>query len=285
MRRLRPDAVLLKGGFVGVPVGLACAAMKLPFITHDSDALPGLANRIVARWARFHTTALPAEFYSYPRDSVRQVGVLMSREYTPVSAARQADFRKRIGIPVRSRLLLVTGGSGGAASINRAVREIIADLLGENDDLYVVHQTGKGKKDLYDDFAHERLRVEELLFPLYEYTGASDLVITRAGANTLAELGAQGKACIVVPNPHLTGGHQIINAKYYRDRGAIFLLEDATIRKDALKLKAVIDDLLKDSSQRKVLGERIRELTLPGAAGKLAALLIGIANNNTETDL
>jgi UDP-N-acetylglucosamine--N-acetylmuramyl-(pentapeptide) pyrophosphoryl-undecaprenol N-acetylglucosamine transferase len=84
IKRLKPDVVFLKGGFVGVPIGLATAFWRVPFVTHDSDALPGLANRLVARWARYHATGMPAEYYPYPRKSVRHVGVLVSDRHKHV---------------------------------------------------------------------------------------------------------------------------------------------------------------------------------------------------------
>lgn len=280
VRRLQPDSVLLKGGFVGVPVGLACALWRYPFVTHDSDAVSGLANRLVARWARYHATGLPAEYYTYPPQDTRHVGVLVSRDHTAVTAKAQTAYKKRVGVPEDAMLLLVTGGSSGAASINHAIRSIIEDLLKSHKNLYVVHQTGRGKAAMYSDFSHERLRVEELLFPLYEFTGASDLVVSRAGANTLAELGVQGRACVIIPNPHLTGGHQIKNAKYFEGQGAIRVVNDTTIRDDPGELGKVITELLADSEQRHLLGSRLQGATIPDATNKLTMLLLEVAKNS-----
>jgi UDP-N-acetylglucosamine--N-acetylmuramyl-(pentapeptide) pyrophosphoryl-undecaprenol N-acetylglucosamine transferase len=75
LRKIRPEVIFIKGGFVGVPVGLAAAVLRIPYITHDSDALPGLANRIIAPWAKKHAVGLPKEVYSYPPDKTITVGV------------------------------------------------------------------------------------------------------------------------------------------------------------------------------------------------------------------
>jgi UDP-N-acetylglucosamine--N-acetylmuramyl-(pentapeptide) pyrophosphoryl-undecaprenol N-acetylglucosamine transferase len=83
LRRLQPDVLFVKGGFVGVPVGLAAAKLGIPYITHDSDALPGLANRIIARWAALHAVALPKEVYHYPAANTVTVGVPISHEFRP----------------------------------------------------------------------------------------------------------------------------------------------------------------------------------------------------------
>lgn len=277
MKRLNPDTVFLKGGFVGVPAGLAAAFWKIPFVTHDSDAIPGLANRLVSRWSRYHATALPAENYSYPKESIKHVGVLISEKHGPVSAAQQKSFKQAVGVPADSRLLLVMGGSSGAAAINRAVRNILPRLFEDYKDLYVIHQVGKGKRGVYEGYAHHRLRVEELLFPMYEYTGASDVVVTRAGANALAELGAQGRACIVVPNPQLTGGHQMENAEILKEQGAAKIVKETTKGQEIDGLDAAIRKLLGDKQAREKLGERFQSVTVTDAAAKLARLLLQTA--------
>ncbi len=282
MRRLNPDVVLLKGGFVGVPAGLASAFWRIPFVTHDSDALPGLANRLVARWATYHATAMPAEYYSYPSESVKYVGVLVGDDYGPVSAKQQAAFKREIGVPTTCELLLITGGSGGAATINKAVKTILPPLLQDFPNLYVIHQVGKGKAGIYEGFTHDRLHVAELFFPLYQYTGAADVVVTRAGANAMAELGVQGKACIVVPNPLLTGGHQVKNAEHFEKAQAAEIVKETTIISDQGVLDGAIRELLQDEQARARLGKRLQEMTIPDATHKLTMVLLEVAENKTH---
>lgn len=284
IKKLQPDTVLLKGGFVGVPVGLASVFWRIPFVTHDSDAVPGLANRLVARWATYHATAMPAEVYSYPKEKVKHVGVLVGADYEPVSQATQRAFKHAIGVPVDDEVLLVTGGSSGAEKLNHAVRSFIEKLLDDRQNLYVVHQVGKGKTGVYEGFTHKRLRVEELLFPLYEYTGASDVVVTRAGANALAELGVQGRACIIVPSAYLTGGHQIKNARILKEQDAALVVDDTTIEQVASGLEAVIRELLENPKRRRALGAKIQHITIPDATQKLTMLLLELAKSRTEHD-
>lgn len=274
VRRLQPDMILLKGGFVGVPVGLAAALLHKPFITHDSDTMPGLANRLVSRWARFHATGMPPEYYGYPKDAIRYVGVLVGPQYAHVDTGQQRAFRAKLGLPADAKVILVTGGSGGAAVINRAVSAIALKLLEHDKSVHVLHQTGIGKGDVYGTFSHERLKLFELLNPMYLYSGASDLVITRAGANTMAELGVQSKACIVVPNPLLTGGHQMKNAKVWQQRNAAIILEEAAIKRDPSALLQITIDLLDDTKKRSKLARNLHDMTVKDAAGKLAALLL-----------
>lgn len=274
VKQLQPDSILLKGGFVGVPIGLAAAFWKKHFITHDSDTVPGLANRLVARWASLHATGMPAEFYGYPKESIRHVGVLVSRDYEYITPEKQVTHKTRLGLPKDAQVVLVTGGSGGAMAINQAVRAVVTDLLTMFPDLYIVHQVGIGKGGVYDDYTHERLQVFELLQPMYAYTGASDVVVTRAGANTMAELGVQGKACIVVPNPLLTGGHQLKNAEVWQEKRAAVILNEADMLEDPSILLKQITDLLHQHEMRANLGSNLRELTITDAAHKLALILL-----------
>lgn len=275
LKHIKPDVILLKGGFVGVPVGLAAAAYKLPFVTHDSDALPGLANRLVSKWARYHATGMPAENYNYPKAKTRFVGVLVGDQYDKVTAADQKAFKRALDVPEDSLLLLVTGGSLGASSINKAMVRIVPSLLKSHPKLWVVHQVGRGKQNCYKGYNHKRLQIAELLDGLYVYTGAADLVVTRAGANTLAELGVQAKACIVVPNPLLTGGHQIHNAKHLQDEAAVVTVDDTSLAtSNGKSLAAAIEKLLDDSQERHKLGQNLHHITPKDATTALAELLL-----------
>lgn len=284
MRKLKPDVVFLKGGFVGVPMGLAAAFWHIPFVTHDSDSLPGLANRIVARWARYHATGMPPEFYHYPKDSMRYTGVLVSEDYQSMTADRQGEYKQQLQLPPDAPLLLLTGGSLGAGAINTGFRAIVDQLLQEYPQLRVVHQVGKGKAGVYSNFHNDRLTVLEFMKPMHAYTGAADVVITRAGGNTLAELGVQGKACIVVPNPFLTGGHQITNAKYLADKNAVLVVDEADLQKDPVNLYQVIKQLLDNPVQRQSLGQTLQKLSIPDAAYQLAMLLLETAKTTNKHD-
>lgn len=274
--RIRPDVILLKGGFVGVPVGLAAAARKLPFVTHDSDAIPGLANRIVGRWAKLHAVALPKEGYTYPAASTVQVGVLLHPDFKLVHGAEQGAFKQQLGINASNRVLLVTGGSSGAQRLNEAVVKIIDKLLADFPDLYVVHQVGKGKTGAYGSYAHERLKVIEFMNPMYVYMGSADVVVARSSGNTIAELGAQAKAVIAVPSPFLAGGHQLKNAEELRRHDAALIVDETANGTDERALDAAIRLLLTDTARRTALAEKLHGLTITDASARLASILLDL---------
>ncbi len=277
--RLRPNVVFLKGGFVGVPVGLNAALLRIPFVTHDSDALPGLANRLVSRWARVHATALAASNYPYPKSKTEQVGVVVSRDYQPVDAKLQANYKTNLGLGSDEPLLLITGGSLGASRLNKAVASTVKSILEDYPKLEVIHQVGKGKLEDWQGYKHDRLKVLEFLTPMHEYTGAADVVVTRAGANTLAELGVQGKACVVVPNPDLTGGHQTVNASLLAQSKAAIVINEDKLSAD---LETKIRQLLDNASERLQLANKLRSMTPANAASKLAKILLSIAKGNPQ---
>lgn len=276
--QLKPSVILLKGGFVGVPVGLAAAARKQKFVTHDSDVIPGLANRLVGRWASLHAVALPPSEYRYPEAKTKQVGVIIDSRFNAVNDGQKQQFLRQLGLPDNSKVLLVTGGSSGAQRINEALVKIADNLLADYPDLHIVHQAGRGKTDVYGQYQNPRLQILEFMSPMYAYTGCADVAVTRASANTLAELGAQGKACIVIASRFLADGHQLKNAERLASaQAAITITEDKT-SVDAAELDKAIRGLLNNADERKKLALTLQKGTITDAAHKLAVLLLDLSD-------
>lgn len=143
IKTLGPSAVFIKGGFVGVPVGLAAAQLHVPYITHDSDAIPGLANKLISRWATIHAVALPKEVYSYPADKTVSTGIPLRKEFVSVDNDLNKQYRAKIGIPLSAKLLFVVGGGLGSQRVNAAVAQAVPHLLAEFPSLRVVHVAGR----------------------------------------------------------------------------------------------------------------------------------------------
>lgn len=274
LRRLRPDVVFLKGGFVGVPVGLAAASRHVPIVTHDSDAVPGLANRVVGRWATLHAVALGPERYQYPKVKTVQVGVLVESTYVPVTPEVKRQYRQQLNVPPKATMLLVTGGSQGAVAINTAMSAVADTLLQEFSDLVIVHQVGKGHQRVYGSYYHDRLQVLEFLQPMYAYMGAADIVVTRAGANTIAELGVQGKAVIVVPSPYLAGGHQLRNADVLEQQNSAVVVKQSLLSDDRHGLLAALRPLVVSKNRRQSLASTLQEHTIVDAVERMSELLV-----------
>ena len=282
LRRLRPDVIFIKGGFVGVPVGLAAAKLGLPFVTHDSDAIPGLANRIIARWASLHTVALPVTSYNYPVDKTVSVGIPLVGDYVPVTPALKQQYRQDIQLPAAAKILFVIGGGLGAQRLNLAVIEIAPHLLAEYPDLQLVHGVGRANeataeaayRAVLQPAVLARVQVKGYLTDLYRYSGAADVVVTRAGATNLAEFSVQGKACIVIPSPFLTGGHQLKNAQVLADAGAVVVVDETAMQADTNFLARAVSELLKHPDEADNMGHKLRSFAHQDSAERLAQILL-----------
>lgn len=290
LKRLKPDIIFIKGGFVGVPVGLAAAQLGIPFITHDSDAIPGLANRIIARWAIMHAVALPKDVYSYDQAKTVTVGVPVVGDYAFVTPELKNQYRQELQLPTDGKLLFIIGGGLGAQRVNDAVASALVSLLATFPDLRVVHGVGRANEQTMREHYEQLLSPEQVarvqtagfLHDVYRYSGAADVVITRAGATNLAEFAVQGKACIVIPNPFLTAGHQLKNAAYLEEQQAAELITETDLEIQPTALTTLVADLLNDPKRQAELGERFTAFGHPAAAHELADLLLDAARTRQK---
>lgn len=271
----RPDLVFTKGGFVCLPIGLAAKMLRIPLVIHDSDAHPGLTNRVLANWADRVLTGAPLEFYSYPRDISRYVGIPIQVELD--DGLTQAERKRKLGFAADRPLVVCTGGGLGAARINQAVVAVVPQLVEHGCSVVLV--TGdKNYQATVDSLADEAVpgRVEITPFisgNLHEYFAAADVVVTRAGATTLLELAALARPTIIVPNIYLTGGHQRKNAAVYVEPGAALLVEEADLERDPEVLLQAIVDLIDDPERRQALSAAIARLARPNAARDTADVI------------
>jgi len=288
----QPDVIFTRGSYVSVPVCWAAALRRIPYITHDSDAIPSLANRLIAPWAKVHAVAFPKEVYTtYAAEKTVTVGVPISHNFHAVSAAEESVWRKQLGLESAGKVLFVTGGGRGADRLNKALMKCAPELLVRYPDLVIVHVTGreleagarKGYKQLLSTQELKRVVVKGFVTNLHQYSGVADVVLTRAGMTSLSEFAVQGKACVVVPNPQLTGGHQSKNAKVLADRKAIRIVKEENLKHDAHALMPALVDLFDSPDMVKILGARLSEFAQPNAAHLLAVVLLEVAEGKPFT--
>lgn len=279
LRRLRPRVIFTRGGYVSVPVALGGKLNGIPYITHDSDSTPSLANRIIARWADLHAVALPEKLYPYPRQKTLTVGVPVSSDYVKVDTKLQHKYRSELGIDHHTKMLFITGGGNGAAQLNKVVAENVPALLAEFPDLIVVHVAGRDlEADLNSQYdallqrsERQRVIVKAFVGDMYRYSGAADVIIARAGASSLAEFAIQGKACIIIPASQLVW--QTHQAKTLADQDAIMYLPE----KESLiagKLRELVADLLSHDAKRQSLADNLAKLSQTDTAKRVAMLLL-----------
>jgi UDP-N-acetylglucosamine--N-acetylmuramyl-(pentapeptide) pyrophosphoryl-undecaprenol N-acetylglucosamine transferase len=283
LRKLKPDVIFTRGGFVSVPVALAGKLNGIPFITHDSDSVPSLANRLIAPWAAAHAVALPTELYPYPQDKTVMVGVPVSAQYQPVTAALQRTYRTELKLDQYKQIVFLTGGGNGARLLNEALAANTRYLLATFPDLAIVHVAGRTLEletnRAYDALslgpARARILVHGFVSDMYRYSGAADVVITRGGATTLAEFAQQARACIIIPAPKLTGGHQMKNASAFAKNNAVVQLTEEQIVQPE-RLGRTVAELLQSADKRIQLARNLAQYAHPHAAAELANLLLKI---------
>ena len=284
--RTKPDVVFSRGSFVAVPVSVAARVFKVPYVTHDSDPVPSLANRILSKGASLHLTALPEEIYPYPRENTINTGIPLNKKFVQVDKKLLNKYREELKIPANSKVLLVTGGGLGAEEINQAFSEIAGHLLSQFKNLYIYNVVGDKNLEKYREFYKDleaefknRLNIIGFTDKIYQYSGAADLIIARAGATNLAEFAVQNKACIIIPGSHLTGGHQVENAKILADQKAIRVIYGKDMKLDSGKLANNIVELLNDDKGREELQNNISKFAMPNAAERIAKELINLGKN------
>ena len=279
--KVQPIVVFSKGGFVSVPVCLAAAVRRTPYLTHDSDALPGLANRIISPWASLHAVALPKDIYKYPQNKTISVGVPISSAFKKVTLESQQAAKQALGIPKTAPTVLIIGGGLGAERINNAITAASKQLFKDMPALRILHVAGRGGEDSvrasYEALGEQYAR-QTTVFGFTNDVAllgtAADVVVTRAGATNLAEFSVQGKACIIVPSPFLAGGHQLVNAVAYKDKNAAVVVSEAHLD----ELGSMIIRLLKDNDKRQSLSENILQLGNKDASHSLAAAVLTLTS-------
>lgn len=271
----RPDVVFTKGGFVCLPVGLAAHFLRVPLVIHDSDAHPGLTNRILARWADSIATGAPLEYYDYPKNRSFYIGIPITDQFRPFSPLEQSEAKRELGFPESRPLIVVTGGGLGAKRLNDA---IIASLDYLTSVASVLLISGQGQYDelrkiIPTDTPDLKLRAF-ISEGMYRVLGASDIVITRAGATTIMELAALGKPIILLPNAYLTGGHQLKNAEVYNQARAAIVLDEDTVLEDPKVLQKAVESLLSDELLRSEMVENFKSFAKPDAASDMSEIIL-----------
>lgn len=233
LRKLRPDVVFSKGGFVTVPVALAAKSLKIPVIIHESDMTPGLANRIAARGASYFCCNFPETLKHLPSGKATLTGTPIRQELLHGSKEKGLEFT---GLDDSKPTLLIIGGSQGSKFINDAVRDGLNELL----PLFnIIHLCGKGHLDSSLEERDGYRQYEFISNELPDLFAMADIVVSRAGANAICELLALKKPNILIPlGLDSSRGDQILNAKSFEKQGFSYVLDEENVNREVL-IKAV----------------------------------------------
>ncbi len=274
----RPDVVFTKGGFVCLPIGYAARLLRIPLVIHDSDAHPGLTNRLLAKGATAIGTGAPLRFYPYPLAISHYVGVPVVADFTPYSDERRRQVKQQLGFnPVRP-LIVVTGGGLGAQRINMAVANVLNELLEHTNVILISGEGGYDEMRSLTPQDDDRYQLHAFVSKgMADMLGAADVVVARAGATTILELAALAKPTILIPNAYLTGGHQLKNAAVYAEKGAVSILNEKDLDKNPSLFVDEVCNILADKNRQQSMAAAFHEFAKPHAARDMATLILDAA--------
>ena len=268
---LKPNAVVVFGGYACLPSGRAAKAFRIPLIIHEQNSVMGMANDYLSKSA----TAVCLTYGAAGRTVKDQTKVIVTGNPVRKSVleATKEEGRKYLGIPEDVTMLLVFGGSLGARHINTALTELKDQLL-ELDNVYIVHITGpKEYNTVCEDLALTDEQKKRYIVKDYEdnmgaVLAATDLVVSRAGASSLAEISARCIPAILIPFPYATADHQTANAQEYVERGAAILISDDKVETEEFSNSVL--GLLKDANIREDMKAAAATFGTVDAASRLA---------------
>ncbi|KIL44110.1 undecaprenyldiphospho-muramoylpentapeptide beta-N-acetylglucosaminyltransferase [Jeotgalibacillus soli] len=227
IQKERPDIIFSKGGFVSVPVVIAAKFAKVPVVIHESDVTPGLANKLAVPFATKIFTTFPETLQHVPEDRSTCAGAIIRKELFQGSREKG---EKITGLNASKPVLLIMGGSLGAHKINEVVRDSLDQLL---EQFSVVHLCGRG--NLVDSNKVGYVQFEFVTDELPHLLAMTDLVISRAGSNSIFEFLALKKPMLLIPLPlESSRGDQILNARSFVQQGFALKLEEKELTAECL---------------------------------------------------
>lgn len=275
IRTFGPDLCVGTGGYVAGPVVREAIRLGIPSLIHEQNAYPGVTNKMLSRRAdRTMLAVADAQKYLAPAARCSLTGNPVRQE---VLRAGREEARGKLGLDSRP-LILSFGGSLGARRINEAVAELLVASAksGRFQHIHGYGQWGKWFPDLLkekglDPAAHREIDVREYIDDMPDCLAAADLVICRAGAITLSELQAKGKASILIPSPNVAENHQYHNAMALVDRQAAVLIEEKDLTGESLCKK--VEELFADPDAVSRLSENAAKMAIPDACGRIYKIM------------
>lgn len=284
IRSFEPDVVLGFGSYVSLPVGIVAALSRIPVVLHEQNSLPGLANRVLSRFAVFVGVTYEGSI-KHLRHPERVVVTGNPVRPEIIDADRERG-RAGFGVPANGVLLLVFGGSRGARHLNETLVELAPALM-EVPDLYVVHSAGRLEYEEVTEAIAEalggavsRYRVVDYIERMGDALASADLVVARAGATSIAEITAVGRPAVLVPYPYATDDHQMLNARAVSQVGGADVVADADLGQSGFR--ETVLRLVHDSSRRERMAEAAATLARADATERVAALAVSAAGRRKE---
>ena len=283
IRDFQPDVIVGTGGYASFPALMAGAMMKIPTCVHESNAMPGMTTRLLAKWVNKVLVCFPdcIKFYKDP-EKIQVVGMPVRREFI---YTRKGDARKELGIDGKP-LIVSAFGSQGAKAMNEVTAKLFRLEQDAGYPFHHIHATGSfGWEWMPEHVARcgvdlnsaDSIRKQEYIYNMPTVMAAADIFISRAGASSCNEIAASGTPCILIPSPNVTDNHQEKNARVLADRGAAVLMLEKKCTAEALMEQ--IQSLLEDRKRYDDMSKALLSMAVPDCAERLCVIMEQLAEN------
>ena len=272
-----PDAIFSKGGHASFPAVIAGWIYHIPIMIHESDSVPGMANDLLGKFAERIAVSYPEAERDYSSKKV----VLTGNPLRPdINRGDPQKAREMFELTESKKIIFVWGGSQGARTINNKILDILPKLL---HNYQIIHQTGENNfADVEQKAGMLGIKVGRggyhaipfIKEELKDILAAADLVITRAGANSISEIAANGKPAIIIPLEHSANDHQRMNAYSIAETGGCIVLEETNLGEHVLLSR--IEEIMTNDELNKKLSENIKVFYHPDAADQIAEGVMGM---------
>ena len=282
IRAFAPDLVVGTGGYVSGPILLMAARMGIPTATHEQNAFPGVTTKLLSKQVDRVLLAVEKAREYLPKEAAERCVVTGNPVRPEILLERREEARRRCGVPEGKLCILSFGGSLGAQRVNEAVADVMAWHTKEGK-IHHIHATGQYGTQLLPRLLTQRgvawegnpnLDIREYIDDMPACLAAADLVICRAGASTLSELTAAGRASVLIPSPNVAENHQYHNAMVLQNAGAAVVVEEKDLT--GAGLVKLVRELTGDPARLGQLGENARKIAAPRAVEQIADELLAL---------
>lgn len=269
-KKFKPDLVIGFGGYVSASIVLSASQLGIKTMIHEQNSIIGLANKILIKHVDKIVCCYEKAYENFPKEKTQLLG--NPRATAVCEMEKNSNVYEQYGLDMNKKIVLVVMGSLGSKSVNNTLKDAIHTF--ENKDYQVVFVTGKlGYDEMVKEFNHlENVKLVPYIDDMPSFLQIVDLVVTRAGATTLAELCALGKAMLIIPSPYVASNHQEYNAHELVSKGAALMILEKDLTSDLLISK--LDEMMNDEQLLKSLQEHARKNGYQDAAKQMDALIV-----------
>ena len=269
LKKFKPDIVIGVGGYITAPVLVAANHLGIKTIIHEQNSIPGVSNKLLSRFVNKICVSFKESETYFPKKKTIYTGNPRSEEILAMEKGKREDF----GFNHKSKFIILVMGSLGSLTMTKKMKELIPSF--KDKDYQVLVVTGKG---YYDDYKDVKTPNNVKIVPFYDakYMKDADLIITRSGASTIAEVTALLLPSIMIPSPYVTHNHQYKNAKALEDKKACKILEEKDFCKE--NLLSLIDDCFKKEVYNE-MRKNLKEFSCPNSAEAIYKEIMGLVRN------